>query len=198
MYSAILLFTDIFFRDLRTNENLLPNACTSGKLALDKTSIDINTYLIDFDERVKIKYTLVPKHYSCMNNWIKTSNLLCWNCHLSFDTIPLFVPVGTVPKANDINPGIKYIIPYGNTCSFGCTMNYIIENNDINIPNKNESRRLLYRILAEVTMDIKIISPHPSYKVLKLYKGHSGITTQEYIQKYRTVKVLIKDHYIYI
>ena len=60
-----------------------------------------------------------PEEFISLDQWPKTSELHCWHCTLTFQSIPKFIPKNFIQDKN-----IKCHAE-GNFCSFNCVMSYI-------------------------------------------------------------------------
>jgi hypothetical protein len=100
-----------------------------------------------------IVFNKIPKTFTSINTWPKKTNLKCWTCDFTFDTVPKFVPVYIKERTNNTNnsscqycysnqivdptcadckvlkalPDIEIGV-LGNMCSFGCVALYINTN----------------------------------------------------------------------
>ena len=90
------------------------------------------------------KYTKLPSKFTGLDNWIYKTNIHCWNCTLSFDEIPLFIP-----KLLEIT-----LIPssYISECQYNITsrskneLTIINTNNIINAAGRNTINNNTYNI----------------------------------------------------
>lgn len=80
---------------------------------------------INSSSDITIIYNKIPNIYTGNNSWIKHTNLMCWFCDFTFDTMPVFVPIYLHSTADhEIEMGTK-----GNFCSFNCACAYLIQHN---------------------------------------------------------------------
>jgi hypothetical protein len=118
------------------------------------------------------EYATIPSKYVLVDKWIKSTNLLCWNCNFSFITMPVFVPT-YIHKGEH---GIIEMGVHGNMCSFNCAANYIRENMD-----KLHHMNLLYLYNDMTGNSIDIIHPAPSKFIMRKYGGR--LTENEYLNE---------------
>ncbi len=122
------------------NEHILflsrvfPENCLDIELALeDKLTEGLSDDNLDIDQ---IIYDRIPNIFINLNTWSKCTNLLCWYCDASFDTIPIFCPTY---KYED-PPGKPLMKVLGNFCSFSCAAKH----NDIHVsPDEKWTRTKL-------------------------------------------------------
>ena len=121
-----------------------------------------------------IIYDKIPQSFTGIENWPKTTNLLCWTCSLNFDTTPVFIPLNLENSASLLKMGV-----YGNFCSFNCAMDRINryhsgpEQEDM----KNNLRRL-YFIFKKTA--VFIVEPVYDKTKMKQYCGPLGQTIDEW------------------
>jgi hypothetical protein len=77
------------------------------------------------DDDINIIYSKIPNVFKSFDTWVKQTNLKCWCCDFTFDTMPIFIPIYMhANTCNSIEMGTK-----GNFCSFNCACSYIIQHN---------------------------------------------------------------------
>lgn len=120
-------------------------------------------------ENKEIIYNKIPKQFTTLENWTKTTNLRCWFCSLKFKTMPWFI----IENTNYYSEGIKYDIK-GNFCSCGCLMGFVKKfyNNRDNF----DIYQYVYK-LYNIFYNKKImeIMPSPEKYNLKIYGGDYDI-----------------------
>ena len=80
----------------------------------------------NLDEQKNKTYDPIPRSFTNVTEWVKSTNLLCWECGCSFSWSPVFIPTSITRSGTD--PGThKPITPIGNYCSFMCARNWINE-----------------------------------------------------------------------
>ncbi len=141
--------------------------------------------LDNIDETVvEIIYDKIPKHFTTLEEWHKTTNLLCWFCTLKFKDIPWFI----IENVNHTSEGYKFDIK-GNFCSCGCLLGFIkINYNERNDFDIYRSVYKLYNIIYK--KKILEILPSPNRYNLKIYGGDLSIDEyQKEIKKINEINV---------
>ena len=120
----------------------------------------------------QILYDKIPKSFTSLTHWKKTTNLRCWFCSLRFKTIPWFI-IENITYNTD---GKKFDIT-GNFCSCGCLMGYVkIHYNKRDHFDIYNYVYKLYEIFHKKKKnDIK---PSPEKFVLDIYGGN--LTIEKY------------------
>jgi len=106
-----------------------------------------------------ITYEKLPNIFTNVDNWEKQTNLLCWNCTLSFTTTPVFIPKVIEPNSSKIkedreDPSRQLSISvHGVFCSFKCANYHINTNYSVveKIENLNKLK-LLYKLFHNEKM----------------------------------------------
>ncbi|MGL5936419.1 MAG: hypothetical protein ACRCZI_12460 [Cetobacterium sp.] len=107
----------------------------------------------DEQEDFSVSYNKLPATFENIDVWPKTTNLICWNCHQAFNTIPVFIPgvIEPTTSKDPENSKQKFVISvYGVFSSFGCALSFVESRNyplneKIEIHNKlNLLHRLFY------------------------------------------------------
>jgi len=120
-----------------------------------------------------VKHDKIPEVYVNLDTWPKKTNLLCWECSCSFQSIPLFIPRSVKQPVSDadISGDMNTI---GNFCSWGCAARYInlhFSGNDK--WEKHNLLRLLYKkITGRITYNIR---PAQAKTVMIQYGGSQTI-----------------------
>jgi hypothetical protein len=89
-------------------------------------------------------YVNILSDFIDTNNWIENSNIACWWCCHTFNTIPLGLPVDYHKK--------KFRVK-GLFCSFACTIAYGKNNNLYNTKNKSMINSLYKKLTGYTTTD---------------------------------------------
>jgi hypothetical protein len=113
----------VSLNEIKKNESLISPSvnCT---FALDNNN---NTNIIT--------YSKIPAFFTNLESWPTESNLRCWNCHLNFDKVPVFIPQIIEPivciscpevevLASEPQPKFS-ISTNGVFCRFGCAYKFI-------------------------------------------------------------------------
>lgn len=120
-----------------------------------------------------VPFDKIPPRFYNLANWIKTTNLKCWNCCRNFSGLPLFLPSRIM--LDDTNT--EYLEVKGNFCTINCAYTYSLcrykESEVIDIYSK-----LL--LLYEKIYGVKIlkIPLSPPKEELKEFGG--DLTSEEY------------------
>lgn len=139
-----------------------------------------------------IVYNTIPKVFTGIQNWIKKTNLKCWNCDFTFESVPKFVPIyikENYTEISDIEIGV-----HGNFCSFACVSNYI----NTNYHKRHEILQLLdnlcelYRYYTGRTA--YFIPLAPSKTILIQYGGNT--LDIEYKEQIRKIEDAIEEKLI--
>lgn len=93
------------------------------------------------------------------------TELSCWWCRHSFDSIPIGCPLYFQSPNNFEVEGIF--------CSFPCTQSYILKQNNIRYVESSTLLLLMYTKMFEKIP--KSIPPAPTWKILESYGGHLNI-----------------------
>ena len=95
-------------------------------------NIDIGSKPIIEDEMVMIpneQYHKIPNTFTNLKSWVDKTNLLCWNCNLSFNSIPIFIPNVIEPDLSKNGERSLSLGVYGVFCNFNCAYQFILNNN---------------------------------------------------------------------
>jgi hypothetical protein len=116
-----------------------------------------------------LEYDKIPEVFTCMQTWIKKTNLKCWSCDCCFQNIPVFIPL----SINDID-GNAVIDVLGNFCSWSCAASYIIREYTGNERwEKMSLLRILYKIFTGRSIDV--IEPSPPKTIMVQYGGKKSL-----------------------
>lgn len=107
--------------------------------------------------------------------WPEKTNIKCWWCTLSFDSVPCFVPTKMVSG--------KYTV-LGCFCSFNCAMAYNLYSLEQNQHDRLRKCSLLNSLYYEIHGEPKEILPSPPKETMIMYGGK--LTVEQY-------RDLIKD-----
>jgi hypothetical protein len=132
------------------------------------------------DNRINY-YNKLPTIFENINMWPTQTNLLCWYCSLSFDTMPVFIPKIIEPtmRSTEINEKNKnthtcgkFIISvYGVFCTFSCAIEYVnshYHNLISRIETLNKIKFLHKYMLGE---DMPAFTNYPSPFLMTQYGG---------------------------
>jgi hypothetical protein len=179
---------DIFEKKILENANI---ADMSSNLITIQPTIDH-----PFDEITTnfVNYEKLPPIFSNIETWKHKTNLLCWNCALNFNSIPVFIPkvieplmiknkLGREKKSNSYSISV-----YGVFCTFGCAKQYI-ESHNYSISDRTENinkLNLLHKLFFNHNM--KEMTDYPNPHNMKSFGG--DMTVEEFranIKKYIVV-----------
>jgi len=190
----ILFLPGVFLKDCPCPEDL------SSEDELDSI---ITTDISQFEPNIKVKtiikkYDSIPRQFTDVSKWPKSSNLLCWYCDSAFNGMPWPIiiscsktlvsgdDVSDVSDANLLNSlsSFKEVLvmdTHGNFCQAGCSMAYTDIVSDANIVNKHESKRLLLIFIEIITGVYVAHVPSSERKTdMQKYSGPYGKTEQQY------------------
>lgn len=157
---------------------------------LTLTDISLDDY-ISFEEAVEKKmyndedkienkniiysYNKIPQLFTTLNDWITNTNLNCWSCTFTFNTVPKFIPI----YIREINDSVEIGV-FGNMCSFNCAELWI----ETHYSSREEMRKLqnnLYYLYYLFTgKRISFIKPALCKTNLLQYGG--SMNEEEFIQ----------------
>lgn len=126
------------------------------------------------------EYNKIPHKFTSIDDWPKNTNLKCWQCDCSFQSIPIFIP-----KTIETNGNMDVL---GNFCSWNCASLYI--NLHFNSDQKWENHsmlKILYRVFTE--KDIDEIIPAPPKTDMVQYGGKQSL------KEYREALLYLNDRY---
>lgn len=135
----------------------------------------------ELDNSPEIKSTplqlKLPVIFTSVENWPKKTSLRCWWCHLSFNTMPLFIPQSIEPMPD----GSRSIGTHGCFHTFNCAQAYINKNIKTlrNRANVTGMLKLLYLIITGKKIDKIDEAPNP----LKMQQYIGGPLTPELYNK---------------
>jgi hypothetical protein len=134
-----------------------------------------------------IIYNNLPSVFTNLNSWIKTTNLKCWYCNLTFDNMPVFIP--KIIEHSGFNTDYN-ISTFGCFCSFSCATthtNLYYPKICDNIKLK-EMTRFLYKIFNGRA--IKEITQSPSKFDMNQYGG--DLDTSMYRNAVELIRIEMK------
>jgi hypothetical protein len=192
----ILFIKGVFKKDCITDDifekKILENA---ESINYDDTNI-IQTVNLNMDYNnsyTNTNYDKLPSLFETIDKWPKKSNLLCWNCTLKFDSIPVFIPnviepyttKNKIEREREIDQKIMISVK-GVFCSFACAVNYI-ENKNYTIVQRVETYnklKFLHKLFFNTNIPETI--SYPTALSMKRYGG--DLTTEEFIEQTKDYK----------
>jgi hypothetical protein len=194
--SKILFIRGVYKRDCLSDDifekKILENSINDAAIVSTDTSIstpiDVNF----------VNYEKMPSTFNNIDTWKKKTNIKCWCCTLSFDTVPIFIPKVIEPitlknkvEREKITKQQFSISVYGNFCSFGCAYHYI-ETHNFNISDKIESinkLKLLHKLFYNTKL--KDIGFYPDPYQLAQYGGTlTEVEFREEKNKYKRENII--------
>lgn len=120
-------------------------------------------------------YNSIPTKFITLDDWPNTTNLKCWICDTTFNTMPKFIPV-----ASEMIDGAEVHEVHGNYCSWNCALEdvYLNFKNHINF---YAIERSLYQI-ASIFEGQRVfkLKPGPPKVLRREYCGSAGLTLAEF------------------
>jgi hypothetical protein len=160
----------------------LTNKRKPNQLYLDTLKDNRKITMIDY-----INYGCLPER----------TDLKCYNCHHSFNTSPIGIPIEYIYKRNDkisendkITGTNDYFLTYGITCSFPCALTFIKNNKHKSLFKKSKS--LLYSLYYKIYNSELKAKKAPSYECLKVYGGHLSI--DDYRKNFCSINYIITEN----
>ena len=149
-----VLIDDIFEENLMANINDCSITATENELV----NISKTDHLVSCNKLIELNtkqnhYEKLP-HFKGLDTWPCKTNLLCWSCSLSFDSIPIFIPKAIEPIIKNRESNNYSIDNKGVFCSFGCAY-YFIQNKTCNLIERTENinkLRFLYKLFYNENM----------------------------------------------
>jgi len=163
-------------------KNVYLKDCIKMDDLFEQKLIDENT--IDPSITGYEKYKLLPLFFTSLETWPTTTNINCWYCSLTFDTIPIFIPTSIEMSGSQLIFGRE-----GCFCSFSCAKTYIdiyYSNIRHNVNKYNMLELLFKEIYGRKPRDIK---PAPHHHTMLQYGGN--LSAQEYRDKIHELTALI-------
>jgi len=162
----VLFLKGLRLSDLLSMEEMFENRLTS-----------YNIEEIPVAEKTEETYNPIPKYFTTLNKWIKSTSTYCFGCDRTFKTRPIPIPMEMCKnKTGEIE-----IVVEGLCCSFVCVQAYI------NLYYYREgavwaNRMNLLKDVYKTFMGKKVIliPNQPSKFLMKKYIGPEGLSEQEY------------------
>jgi hypothetical protein len=189
----VLFIKGVFKKDCTTDDFLekkvidtINNAACVGDV-INSVVTEVSEFSYNANPTNKVSYKKLPSIFESIEQWPKKTNLLCWHCSLSFDTIPIFIPKVIEPvisktKKNQYSIGVSGVF-----CSFGDAMEFI-KNSNWTLMDKIESvnkLKHLYKIFYNIPL--KDIVSYPSVFDMIQYGGDIEINKyREIVNNFKT------------
>jgi len=170
------------------------------------------TKFIDYS--LPVEFDTLPNWFYNPQQWVKSTNLLCWKCNIVCHEHPWFIPLTKarklVPDTDDVIIEDKFIDesdaailnsnkkckeitvikPYGVFCSPWCVMSRIKYENDPKVINKWQSISLLldvYYMYTGVRLNSIPEAYYPKEIMIQYAGSKEGVTPVEY-RRMNTIK----------
>lgn len=124
-----------------------------------------------------INYQRLPRHFTGVDSWPKSSNLKCWHCDIVIgDIAPKFIPIDPTKCGSEIKCDA-----YGAFNSWACAVAYV----DLHFSGskRSDSRNLIATFARAIDGINGVIHPAPARTIMSAYCGETGITPEEYAAK---------------
>lgn len=165
----ILLIYGVKLSDVRK----VLNTSTSSHAQKDKArdTSQRSESLIDF-----ANYSKIPHIFTTIDQFPKSTNLLCWSCHRSFTSQPRFIAIESIRAIG--RDAYDWIIE-GNFCSWACAAAYIEQH--YADTKKWSLRQNLAVVRAQIDgTKIQLVKPAPCHTKMRSYCGADGMSQQDY------------------
>jgi len=134
-------------------------------------------------------------NYGCLPD---RTDIRCYNCHHTFNTSPIGVPIKYYAKRPDkVQPDDTKIVSlndyfetFGIFCSFPCCMAFITSNRHLSMFRNSKS--LLYSLYYKLYSTELDVKKAPSWECLKVYGGHLSI--EEYRKSFCSCNYVITEN----
>jgi hypothetical protein len=128
-----------------------------------------------------VNYEKLPNIFESIETWQKKTKLKCWNCTLSFTSIPVFIPKVIEPNFGKGKNKKNYSISvHGVFCTFACAKQHV-ENRNYSLSERVETLnklKLLYKLFYGDKMKDTPSTTTPFQ--MKQYGG--DLTEDEYLE----------------
>jgi len=193
--SKILFLPGVFLQDC-------PDSDPESEDVLEISLEDSEDLTVGPCKELKPKiYDELQTQYINRDLWKKTTNLHCWACGLTFNTVPYAIPIGWTKRlvspdniddqteASDSSllsstrrfKEMPIMEMHGNFCHGGCGAWYILKVGDPKIPNKRESMELYIIFHNDLTGESVNYMPCAEPRTrMHMYCGSIGISDEEY------------------
>lgn len=168
----VLFIRGVFKRNCNSDDFLEKKIIESisDDILLRNFTIEETKENIEYDD----KYSKLPSIFENENDWPEKTNLLCWNCSLNFDSMPIFIPKVIEPIIFKNKTGKYSMGVFGVFCSFGCAKQFI-ETRNLSISDRIDSLaklNLFYKLLYKKNMEDSF---HPHVYEMRQYGGDMTI-----------------------
>jgi hypothetical protein len=158
----ILFVEGVFLKDCVSIDDIFE------KRLLDKLHVD---------DQKTIVYGRIPTCFVNLDTWVKSVNVKCWYCDLTFTNMPIFIPNNVHKKGDNYN-----INTHGCFCSFACAQKYINIHYSNICDYTNYTQMLKYLYFVFYNKRINDIVPSPD-KYEMVHYSNGTVTVSEYKTK---------------
>jgi hypothetical protein len=125
-----------------------------------------------------IIYKPLPKKFTTLEMWPKSTNLKCWSCDLNFDNIPIFLPTNIYNESGQITMDV-----HGVFCWFPCAVRYLrVQLSGDNL--SNDRFRMLLALYKVIVGKSVVYIPQGVDKCCRQeFCGDDGLTVQMFQKK---------------
>lgn len=129
----------------------------------------------------EISYSEIPKKFTSVESWPKSTNLLCWECDLLPESYPKFVPMNP-----EIIDGVRLCDVHGNFCEWNCVIAYIQKKFPTCQHKDLKESACIFESLFTGKRRL-VIMESPAKTKMKAYCGKSGITPKQWREEQQTI-----------
>lgn len=124
-----------------------------------------------------INYQRLPRQFTGVDSWPRSSNLKCWHCDIVIgDIAPKFIPVDPSKRSGEM-----HCDAYGAFNSWSCAVAYVDTN--FTGAKRSDSRNLIATFARAIDGIDSVIHPAPPRTIMSAYCGETGITPEEYVAR---------------
>ena len=156
----ILFLLGCFVDECHTVEDLFDERVLNASTTPDNI---LNVQLIDYDK--------IPKKFTGVEEWPKTTNLKCWLCDFNFYSIPIFIPLRMYYVGKDIHMDTR-----GNYCSWNCAISDI----DNGFTRGKWERCKMLKILCKIMTGSAVDDIAPMIARTNMIQYGGNMTSAEY------------------
>jgi len=139
------------------------------------SEIELNPSGPEFETELMQTFSEIPKRFTGVSNWPKSTNLLCWECGFQFTSYPKFVPINPCRGEN----GEDECDVEGNFCEWSCVLREI----KTQYPPNQQSDLIAFVDIFRAKWPSepkRKLFPGPRKTKMKIYCGNQGLTTEQW------------------
>lgn len=137
--------------------------------------LDVNPFTPSGPQITEPVYTEIPKRFTSVADWPKSSNLKCWTCDQLPHSYPRFVPLN--PEKGPENKDI--CDTHGNFCEWNCVVEYVRKEFPIDQQWDILESICVFESKFSGQRKEKIV-PSPPKTRMAMYCGKGGLTPKEW------------------